>query len=137
MNSNQKVRSIISTAWLGMALLSIMMQITDLLEAGLGQDFSFTEHLGMSGIWSISILLCINLVVQVSVQTFEGKGFRWGIFIVTIVYTLNMIVHQVTHIMGGDRFDIHFVFDTLHHVLGIWAIIYAYKWARMELNKDK
>jgi hypothetical protein len=41
-----------------------------------------------------------------------------------------MFMHQVTHMIGGDGFDIHFVFDILHHICGICAALYSYKWLK-------
>ena len=128
METSSNYKRIISASWLGMGLLLMMMQITDLIEAGMNSDFSdFNSHLKMSGLWLISIMLIINIIVQVSIFMYNRKAFYWGIFSVSIAYTVFMIYHQISHLAGGDRFDIHFCFDILHHALGICAIYYSYK----------
>ena len=134
MDTNLKYKKIISTAWLGMALLIMMMQITDLIEAGMAMDFtSFNEHLKMSGLWLISVMLIINIAVQMIVVTFDHPNAKKAVFVMSILYTAFMIYHQIDHLIGGDRYDIHFNFDILHHTLGVWAIIFSYKW--MNLGK--
>jgi len=129
MNTISNYQNIISQAWVGMALLSIVMQITDLIEAGMKNDFSeFTNHLKMRGLWVFSIMIIINVIMQNLVKISDNPVAKWVILIVTIPYTLFMLLHQLIHLKSGDRFDIHFCFDITHHVLGITAIIFAIKW---------
>ena len=131
METRINYKGIISASWLGMALLLMMMQITDLIEAGMNSDFSdFNSHLRMSGLWLISVMIIINIIVQVSIFIFDNKAFYWGVFSVSIIYTVFMIYHQISHLVGGDKFDIHFTFDILHHTLGICAIYFSYKLAK-------
>ena len=128
MDTSSNHKRVISASWLGMGLLLMMMQITDLIEAGMNSDFSdFNSHLKMSGLWLISVMLMINIIVQVSIFMFNKKAFYWGVFAISIAYTVFMIYHQISHLVGGDRYDIHFNFDILHHALGFCAIYFSYK----------
>jgi hypothetical protein len=84
------------------------------------------EH--SSGLWFIVVMVSVNVLVQIAVRTFEGEVFRRLIFGATVIYTLVFIGHQVNHFIKGEGFDIHTVLDVVHHTLGVWASIAAYRW---------
>ena len=129
MNTISNYQNIISQAWVGMAIILIMMQITDLVEAGMKNDYSeFTHHLKMKGLWILSIMAIINVIIQNLVKISDYPVVRWVVLIVSILYTLFHVIHQLVHLISGDKFDIHFCFDITHHALGITAIIFAIKW---------
>jgi hypothetical protein len=126
-----QTRNIIAKGWSGMLFLLFLMMIADIVECGIKNDFSFlTKDPGSKGLWFIVIMTIINVSIQISVQTFESKKFRWFVFSLTLLYTLFFIGHQVVHLVMGEGIDIHFFLDITHHLLGIWAVIFAYKWAK-------
>lgn len=126
-----QTRNIIAKGWSGMLFLLFLMMITDIVECGIKNDFSFlTKDPGSKGLWFIVIMTIINVSIQILVQTFESKKFRWFVFSLTLLYTLFFIGHQVVHLVMGEGIDIHFFLDITHHLLGIWAVIFAYKWAK-------
>jgi hypothetical protein len=126
-----KLRDIIVQGWMGMLSLLLLMMLTDLTEAGMKGDFSsLLKDPGMKGLWFIVVMVSANVLVQISVRAFEGKSFRWAVFGLTAFYTLVFIGHQATHLMAGEGFDIHFILDIVHHVLGFWASMAAYRWAK-------
>ncbi|WP_297956611.1 hypothetical protein [uncultured Ruminococcus sp.] len=122
-------------AWNAMALLAISMQTTDTLEAFLNDNVDFVHHLGMKGIWIFAIMIMVNIIMQFVIAAFDSLKTRIVSLGVTAFYTVFMIIHQVTHLISGDRFDIHFCFDLLHHTFGIIAIIAIYK--QIQICKSK
>ena len=130
--NNIKIRSVITKGWSGMLFVLLLMMITDLIECGMKNDFSLLlKDPGISGLYLIVIMAITNVIVQISVFTFENKIFKWTVFVLSMLYTLLFVAHQVDHLMAGEGIDMHFFLDITHHLLGIWTTIYAYKWARL------
>lgn len=124
-------RSIISKCWNGMLLLLLLMMITDIVECGMRNDFTFlTQDPGNNGLWFIVVMAITNICMQVSVQTFESKIFIWFVFGATLLYTLLFVMHQIIHLISGEGVDYHFYLDITHHLMGVWAAIFAFKWAK-------
>ncbi len=129
---NENLRKIVIQGWAGMLFLLIVMVITDLVKYGMSGDFSpLIKDPGMRGLWFIATVTCISVLVQMFLRTYDDKRCRWSFFAVTLAYTLIFIAHQLIHLFSGDGFDIHFVLDVTHHILGIWATIAAYKWVKL------
>jgi len=128
-----KWRNIIIQGWSGMLFLIIFMMLTDIIECGMKTDFTLLQSdPGINGLWFIVIVASVNVLVQISIKTFDGYYFRWGIFVLTIIYTLIFVAHQCIHLANGEGFDMHFVFDVIHHTLGIWATIAAFQWVKVK-----
>lgn len=115
-----------------MLFLLFLMMLTDLVEFGMAGDFSpLTKDPGIAGLWFIVVMTCVNVLTQMCLQVFDARLSRWIFFYLTIIYTLTIISHQVNHLIAGESFDIHFLLDITHHILGIWASIAAYQWAKL------
>lgn len=127
-----QLRNVVVQGFAGMLFLLLMMTLTDLNELGMGGNFSALNiDPGVAGLWFMVIMTCINVLVQISVRTFENKPFRWLVFGASVIYTLLFVFHQVEHMSSGLVFDMHFVIDIVHHTLGIWATIAAFQWAKL------
>jgi hypothetical protein len=132
-NDNLKVRSIIIKGWSGMLFLLLLMMITDLVECGMKNDFTLLlRDPGISGLNFIVIMTVTNVLVQIALLTFENKKFKWFVFVLTLLYTLVFIGHQANHLIAGEGIDIHFFLDLTHHLLGIWATIFAFRWTQIK-----
>lgn len=128
---SDKYKNIIAQAWTGMLLLLFLMLFTDLIEGGIHGDFSFlAKDPGVSGLWFIVVVACINLSLQLIIKTFNNRIIRRFVFVMSISYTLIFIAHQTNHLIAGEAFDYHTVLDLTHHVFGIWGSIAAYKWLK-------
>jgi len=133
----QKLKNILVQGWVGMLFLLFLMILTDLVEFGMRSDFtSLNSDPGIAGLWFIVIFSSVNVLMQISIQTFDSKGSRWVFLFITVIYTFIMIAHQLNHLVTGEGFDMHFVLDVTHHILGIGASIAAYKYVKLG-NYDK
>lgn len=133
--STNRWRDIIVQGWSGMLFLLFLMMLIDLIEFGMKGDFSaLIKDPGVNGLWFIVIMTGINVIAQISMRTFDNKSFRWIMFGATAIYTMVFVGHQISHLIPGV-FDFHFVIDVVHHILGVWASIAAYRWARSS-DKD-
>ena len=129
---SDKLRNIIAQGWTGMLFLLFLMMLVDLNEFGMKGDFSaLIKDPGIVGLWFVVIMASVNVLIQILIKTFDAKPFRWIIFGATVVYTLIFVGHQLDHLSSGVVFDFHFIIDIVHHTLGIWASIAAYRWARL------
>lgn len=129
----ENIRSNIVQGFVGMLFLLLMMTDADLVKAGLTQNFSLLQRdPGIIGLWLTSIAVSANVLIQIAIRTFDNKKFRWSIFGISIVYVLLFVLHQIFHFIAGDGIGIHFMFDITHHIIGIWVIINAFKWAKLE-----
>ncbi len=129
---SERLQNIIAQGWVGMLFMLILMMLADLVELGMKGDFSpLAQDPGIAGLWFIVIVSSINVMMQISVRAYEDKLCRWSIFGVTALYTFVFIVHQATHLVAGEGFDLHFILDVTHHTIGIVTSIAAYRWAKL------
>ena len=127
------IRSIIVQGYVGMLFLLVMMTVSDLTVAGLSQNFDLLQNdPGTVGLWMTAVVLCINVLIQIAVRTFDGKKFRQSIYVLSIIYMLLFVAHQIFHFAVGDGVTIDLLYDITHHIIGIWVIIYAFKWSRLK-----
>src|SRR3989344_4122685 len=127
------IRNIIVQEYVGMLFLLIMMTVSDLTIAGLSKNLDLLQNdPGVIGLWMTAVLLCINVLIQITIRTFDGKKFRQGIYVISIIYMLLFVAHQIFHFVAGDGVTIDLIYDTTHHIIGVWVIIYAHKWAKLK-----
>lgn len=127
------IKNVIVQGYVGMLFLLVMMTVSDLVVAGLSQNFDLLQNdPGIIGLWMTAVLLCINVLIQIAIRTFDGKKFRQGIYAVSIIYMLFFVAHQIFHFTAGDGITIDLMYDVTHHIIGVWVIIHAGKWAKLE-----
>ena len=130
--NKENIRSVIAQGYAGMLFLLIMMTVSDLTVAGLSKNPDILQNdPGAIGLWMTAVLLGINVLIQIAVRTFDGKKFRQGIYVVSIFYMLLFVTHQIFHFVAGDGVTIDLIYDITHHIVGVWVIIYARKWAKL------
>ncbi len=129
-----KYQNIVVQGWVAMLLLLLTMFITDIIELAITGDYNRTSEFllkdpGINGLWFLSCLICINVLVQMMVRSISRKKCRWLIFTLTACYGLFFLGHQIFHLINGEGYDIHFVLDTTHDIVAVWALWASYKWA--------
>ncbi|MBS3099195.1 hypothetical protein J4462_03205 [Candidatus Pacearchaeota archaeon] len=134
MNINKEnIRSVIVQGYVGMLFLLIIMTLSDLTVAGLSKNLDLLQNdPGIIGLWMTAVLLSINVLIQIAIRTFDSKKFRQSIYVISIIYMLLFVAHQIFHFVAGDGVTIDLIYDTTHHIIGVWVIIYAHKWAKLK-----
>ena len=128
----KNLKSIVVQGYVGMLFLLIMMTVSDLTAAGLSQNFDLLQNdPGTVGLWMTAVILCINVLIQIAIRTFDGKKFRQGIYVTSIIYMLLFVAHQIFHFADGDGVTIDLLYDMTHNIIGVWTIVYAGKWAKI------
>jgi hypothetical protein len=133
-DAQRKYEDVVVQGWVGMLFLLLLMFITDLIEQAINGSFQnmaafLAKDPGITGLWVLTGLICTNVLVQISVRSFHGKACRKIIFILTIGYAVFFLLHQIIHLINGEGFDIHFMIDITHNILGAWASWAAYQLA--------
>jgi len=127
-----KIKNVIVQGYVGMLFLLIIMTVSDLTVAGLSKNFDLLQNdPGTIGLWMTAVILSINVLIQISVRTFDSKKFRQSIYVASIIYTLLFVAHQIFHFAAGEGVTIHLLYDITHHIIGVWVIIYARKWVKL------
>jgi hypothetical protein len=133
-----KLRRLISSCLSGMIVLLIMMFISDYIRLGIGGDFSsLGSDPGIPGLWMLTVLVCLNLLAQVSIQAATGKPAKIILIAFIAVYGLFFLGHQCIHYLSdGFAFDVHVLLDTVHHILSAIALWSGFKWLRIRLDGE-
>ena len=132
---NHSNRHALSTSWAGMLAILLAMLLIDPLQylmSGQYEDLSQTlQHdPGTLGLRVLMVMLCLNTLMQVGVQMFVGPRWRSLVLVVTALYGLFFLVHQVVHVAGGEALGLHTVLDVTHHLLAIAATTAAWWWKK-------
>ena len=132
---NHSNRHALSTSWAGMLAILLAMLLIDPLQylmSGQYEDLSQTlQHdPGTLGLRVLMVMLCLNTLMQVGIQMFVGPRWRSLVLVVTALYGLFFLVHQVVHVAGGEALGLHTVLDVTHHLLAIAATTAAWRWKK-------
>ena len=135
MNAVTNPRTILSTAWAGMlAVLLAMLLIDPLQHAMAGQYEALTQTLqndpGTLGLRVLIGMLCANTLMQVGIQMFSGPAWRGFVLVITAIYGLFFLIHQVVHVASGETLGLHTVLDVTHHLLAASAVVAAHQWRK-------
>lgn len=133
MTTHTHHRTLLSTAWAGMLAVLIAMLLVDTLRHAMaGRYTELTATLahdpGVLGLRVLVVMLCFNTLVQVGVHLFSGRAWRTAVLVVTVLYVLFFLAHQVVHVAGGEGLGLHTVLDLTHHTLGVAACWAAWRW---------
>jgi hypothetical protein len=128
-----RLRRVISSCLSGMIVLLIMMFISDYIRLGIGGDFSSLKtDPGIPGLWMLTVLICLNLFAQVSIQATEAKAVKVFVVGFSGFSGLFFLGHQFVH-LRSDGFgpDVHILLDASHHILAIIALWSGIKWMKV------
>ena len=75
-------------------------------------------------------MLCANTLMQVGIQMFGGPAWRSFVLVITALYGLFFLIHQVVHMAGGEALGLHTVLDATHHLLAVAGVVAAHQWRK-------
>jgi hypothetical protein len=125
-------RAVVATSWGGMLALLIAMLILEPLRYAMnGQYEALTSLLskdpGPAVLQVLIALLCLNVLVQVTVHARECRTAKVSIFVLSVLYGLFFLAHNVLHFLGGEALGLQSVLDLTHHALAALAIWGAWR----------
>lgn len=126
-------RALVATAWGGMlAVLLAMLMLEPLRHAMSGDAAGLTTLLqhdpGPTGLSVLVVMLCLNALVQVLVQARTCRTAKNAVLLLSVLYGLFFVAHNVIHFAGGEALGLQSVLDGTHHVLAACAIWGAWQW---------
>jgi len=134
--AESRYRSITVQAWSAMLMVLLTMLIADVDRLAIEGSYaqlaaSLRNDPGLTGLWVLVGLICLNSLVQVAVRTFDAPPFRRLVFWTSVAYTAFFILHQGAHIVAGERFSLHTILDVTHHALGLSACWASHRWSKL------
>ncbi len=126
-------RAVVATSWGGMLVLLLAMLILEPLRYAMdGRYEALTSLLrkdpGPVGLQVLIVLLCLNAIVQVTVHARSCRTAKISIFVLSVVYGLFFLAHNVVHFLGGETLSLQSVLDFTHHGLAMLAVWGAWRW---------
>lgn len=83
---------------------------------------------GQVGLQVLIVLLCLNTVVQVTVHARSCRTAKVSVLVLSVLYGLFFLAHNVVHFLGGEPLGLQSVLDFTHHGLATSAIWGAWRW---------
>lgn len=110
-------------------LANIVMDLVRITVEGSTQEWA--RHLGMPGVKFILAVMTVYALLPVLVRTLAAHWFRYVVVGLTVLMSLFVGAHEVSHLTAGDKpFGLLHLLDLTHHILGIWVTVAAVLWAR-------
>lgn len=75
-------------------------------------------------------LLCLNAIVQVTVHARSCRTAKVCILVLSVLYGLFFLAHNIVHMVGGEPLGLQSVLDFTHHALAGFAIWGAWRWQK-------
>lgn len=118
--------------WIALLQVVIVMFVIGLCRAAVEGDFSkFARDPGQFGLDIMIVVFTLYAAIPVLLQAFEFRAFRWFMVAVSIFFFLFFVAHQIGHmVMDKTALNINHVLDFAHHILMLWMIVCAIRWAR-------
>jgi hypothetical protein len=132
MSKQDYYRRSVFIGWIVLLQAVVVMYVVTFLRAMIDNDFTdFIRHPGHGGANLMIVVMTIYLFIPVLVKIADWVIFRWVIFGVSIFFFLFFVAHQLTHmIMDGIPLNMAHLVDFAHHIIALWVIYSAFKWAR-------
>lgn len=131
--SENELLDTIIRGWVGMAFILVWMFIASLMQSAIRQNFQpLSNHVQSFELVAMSIYICVNVLMQISIKQFNATWFRWFAFVVVVIYAMTFVGHHLQHIIVyEERFNLNTVLNLTHHIAGASAAVATYRWARL------
>jgi hypothetical protein len=136
MSNEHELRQRLAQGWTAMTFCAIAGFLMDLVKSAVYNDFTkWANDPGPIGLNIVSTVVAIYIFMPVLIRTVSATWFRWTLMGLTAFFGLFFLAHQIAHAMTNSRpFDIIHIFDFCHHLLAIWMVVLASRWARLAPN---
>jgi hypothetical protein len=130
--TENELRDTIIRGWTGMAFILLWMFVASLMQSAIRQNFNpLSNHVQTFELVAMTIYICINVLMQISIKQVNAKGFRWFAFGIVVIYAMTFVGHHLQHIIVyEERFNLNTVLNLTHHIAGASAAVATYRWAR-------
>jgi len=116
-----------------MFLIFVCITIAEFLTATINNNLGiYTGEEGAIALRVMVVLMLLHAFVPMFVVTFQARWFRWAIVVLTLLFGVLMMGHEVMHlfIKKNREFGVFDLLDFAHHGLALWVSIIGIRWAR-------
>lgn len=133
LSKHEYLRQTIMIGWIALLQLVVAMFIVAIYRGAIANDFTgFTRDPGTLGIDVMIIVFTIYAFIPVLVRVTDWRPFRWFMVGASVFFLLFFIAHQLTHMfVDNTPLNLYHVLDFAHHLLMVWMIASAIRWARL------
>jgi hypothetical protein len=129
------IEATVAQGWILMFLIFVCITIIEFLNASINANLSiYTSEEGAAAMKVMVVLMLLHAFVPMLVVTYDVRWFRWFVAVLTFLFGLLMMGHEIMHIFVAKSrgFGVFDLLDFSHHVLAIWVAILAVRWARVQ-----
>lgn len=132
MSRSIQLRSVVAQGWTTMFIIFVANLTIDIVKSMLNNGSSkWAEHIGLNGAQVILAVMFVYAIMPMLIRGLPWRGFRPVVVAITVLMTLFVAAHEVSHLMAQDKpFGFFHVLDITHHVMGVAVIVAAVLWAR-------
>jgi hypothetical protein len=131
------IRDRIAQGWTAMLFCLMCNQINILQRDAVLNNFSdWAPETGMKGIYFLSGIFTIHIIMPLLVRSFDGAFFRKVAVVCAVILGLFPLVHQVVHAFMATRpLTWVYVFEFVHHGIALWVLVQSVKWMRSSASR--
>lgn len=123
-------KQLIAQGWTSMFAVFIAGVCIEIAKGGALDDPGRAgRHLGMAGIQLVLVLSSLYALMPMLVRSFDARWFRWVVVGLSVLVSLFMVAHEISHWRTDRPFGVLHALDITHHVLGAWVTVLSVRWA--------
>jgi hypothetical protein len=132
MTSSERARAIAAQGWTMMFFAFLANIVMDSVRTTVeGTTQQWAAHFGRGGVPFILVVMAVYVVMPMLIQTLSAPWFRFTAVGFTVLMTLFVGAHEVSHLVSQDKpFGLLHALDFSHHLLGAWTTAAVVVWAR-------
>ena len=128
-----KLQSLISQAYVALPFILAAEFLIELGQISIGGG---SGGITIGILWMLTIIFAVSVFMQMLVKFSDNKTFKWIVFGVTLALVIGVMQHQLSSHIGRylteGIINLCTPLDLTFDVIGIWAVIMSWKWARLK-----
>lgn len=128
-----KLQSLISQAYVALPFILAAEFLIELGQISIGGG---SGGITIGILWMLTIIFAVSVFMQMLVKFSDNKTFKWIVFGVTLALVIGVMQHQLSSHIGRylteGIINLYTPLDLTFDVIGIWAVIMSWKWARLK-----
>jgi hypothetical protein len=127
------VRDRMAQGWTAMLFCLICNQLNVLQRDAVLNNFSeWAVELGIKGIYFLSVIFTIHILMPLFIRSFDSTLFRKIAVACALILGVAPLAHQILHAFLETRPpSFILVFEFVHHAIALWVLVQSVKWMRM------
>jgi hypothetical protein len=131
-----QIRDRIAQGWTAMLFCLICNQLNALQRDAVLNDFTqWAAEPGTRGIYVLSGIFTIHILMPLFIRSFEGRVFRKIAVACALLLGVVPLVHQIIHAFLSTRPPSWIlIFEFVHHAVALWVLMQSVRWMRLRTS---